>query len=524
MSKTTSISEREDSESDTESENIIDNVNEEIPSVNEEIPSVDDALNEYFRLKEKFEADMNINKRKIINNITLSKKEKRTEFLKLMPKCVNCKRPSKKGTLFSVTYNPSNDKTDAYRTFKAICGNLADPCNLNIEINIGKYEHIDEALNYVRNEINKYKNSIIDDKNKLLFGLITTETALENFDSNKSYVVDMTSIYETYLDVWNKKVENPEKKTELEEALVQSYQSIDSIKDCIKKMNEANDKQYAVDAATIYHTTLQPLLNKIRQLKYRENNVSNDDKYCRLIQRQYIVDDILISSYDDNVVAYDVGLKAKKIQTKKPGLLIIEDSSEETIADNKQHTIQHTTTAKNQHTTHHMTTAKKQQAPKEITIQIQEPEPSTTSEIEEEEPIIGQGKDGIAWNNPEYQRLWDALPIKLKTEFKLNIDWMKKFMNKCINDRKKPGFNGCKLVTPPNIVIPPRKMDNGQYDFGVSIYNTVFNKLSKSVQETYLYLTFYDEDPAKKIKKYDMFTIGMNKLVEQEVNFGRGFF
>jgi len=457
----------------------------------EEIISVDDALNEYFRLKEKFENEINVNKRKIINNVTLSKREKRAEFLKLMPKCVNCKRPSKKGTLFSVMYNPSNDKTDAYRTFKASCGNLADPCNLNIEIHIGKQEHIDEALNYVRDEITNYKNKIINDKNKLLFGLITTETALENFETDKSYVNDMTSIYETYLDIWNKKLENPQKKIELEEALVQSYQSINSIKECIKKMNENNDKQYAVDAATIYQTTLQPLLNKIRQLKYRENNVSNDDKYCKLIQKQYIVDDLLIAGYHEKVVAYDVGLKAKKVQQKTNRQVIIEDSSE----------------------------GEEQQqnggGEREITINIQEPTP--IGEIEEDEPIIGQGKDGISWNNPKYQELWNKLPEPLKTEFKLNIDWMKEFMHKCVNEK-----GNCMLTTPPNIVIPPRKMNNGQYDFGVSVYNKVFNKIPSTTQNTYL--SFYKEDPITKSKDYKMFEDTINGLVEQHLNFNRGFF
>jgi hypothetical protein len=456
----------------------------------EEIPNVDDALNEYFRLKEKFENEINVNKRKIINNVTLSKREKRAEFLKLMPKCVNCMRPSKKGTIFSVTYNPSNDKTDSYRTFKAICGDLADPCNLNIEIHIGKQEHIDEAINYVRDEIQKYKNKIIDDKNKLLFGLMTTETAIENFETNKSYVNDMTSIYETYLDVWNRKIENPQKKIELEEALVQSYQSIDSIKDCIKKMNETNDKQYAVDAANIYQTTLQPLLNKIRQLKYRENNVSNDDKYCKLIQRQYIVDDLLISGYDEKVVSYDVGLKAKKVQKKINRSVIIEDSSEseEQFQNGGE---------------------------REITINIKDATP--TGEIEQDEPIIGLGKDGISWNNPKYQELWNRLPELLKTEFKLNIDWMKEFMHKCVNEK-----DGCRLTTPPNIVIPPRKMDNGQYDFGVSIYNKVFNKIPQTTQSTYL--TFYKEDPVTKTKDYKMFEDTINQLVQREVDFGRGFF
>lgn len=460
----------------------------------QEIPNVDDALNEYFRLKDKFENEIDLNKRKIINNVTLSKREKRAEFLKLMPKCINCHRPSKKGTLFSVMYNPSSDKTDAYRTFKTSCGNLADPCNLNIEIHIGIKEHIEEALQYVRDEITYYKNKIIDDKNRLLFGLITTETALENFDTNKTYVSDMTSVYESYLDIWNKKIENPQKKIELDEALVQAYQSIDSIKDCIKKMNENNDNQYAVDAATIYQTTLQPLLNKIRQLKYRENNVSNDDKYCKLIQKQYIVDDILISGYDDKVVAYDVGLKAKVVQKKSNRSVIIEDSSES--GEQEQN-------GGNVH------------GEKTFTINISHPTP--TGEIEEDEPIIGLGKDGISWNNHKYQELWVKLPESLKTEFKLNIDWMKEFMHKCVNEGDK-----CRLTTPPNIVIPPRKMDNGQYDFGVSIYNKVFSKLPDTVKSTYL--TFYKEDPVTKTKEYKMLEDAMNELVQREVDSGRGFF
>jgi hypothetical protein len=452
----------------------------------EEITSVKDALNEYFRLKEKFENEMNVSKRKIMNNPTLSKREKRSEYLKLMPKCVNCRRPSKKGTLFSITFHPSDDKTDAYRTFKTICGNLVDPCNLNIEINLGVVEHLDKMIENIRKEISETKNVIINDKNKLLFGLITTETALENFDTNKSYITDLTSIYESYLDQWNKKIDNPDKKIELDDSLVLLYQNIDKIKECIQKMNENNDTQFAVDAASIYYTTVQPLMNKIRQLKYGENIVFNDDTNdtCRLIQRQISLQDMGVGGYTDKVAAFDVGLKAKMVPKKKEEAEI-----------------------------------------KELTIKIQEPgQPKAIKEVEQDDPIIGQGKDGIAWNIPEYQQLWDKLPEKLKTEFKLNIDWMKQFMYKCVNERIKhgPSWTGCKLTTPPNIVIPPRKMENGQYDFGVSIYNKVFSKLPQSSQE--LYLTFYKEDPVSKVKNYKMLEEAINDLVQKEVDFGRGFF
>ena len=86
-----------------------------------------------------------------------------------MPKCVNCKRPSKKGTIFSIVYHPSDDKTDAYRTFKAICGDLADPCNLNIEINIGQRDSLDKLMNNkMYYHFNSYGKRVPDKYNMML--------------------------------------------------------------------------------------------------------------------------------------------------------------------------------------------------------------------------------------------------------------------------------------------------------------------------------------------------------------------
>jgi len=449
----------------------------------EDMPSIKDALNEYFRLKSKFESQNAALKKKIMNNTSFSNKEKRAQYLKLMPKCVNCKRPSRVGTIFSVKLNPATDKSDAYRIFKCGCGDLANPCNLNIEINVGIVEPIDKLMNDIRNEINEAKNKIIDDKNKLLFGLITTEAALENFDVNKTYINELTSVYANYLDQYTNIVDNPQKKIELEESTVSLYNSISKIKECIKKMNENNDEQFAYDAASIYNTTVEPLLQKIRQLKFSEFSVFNDEtnNTCNLIQRANLIEDLLVSGYTSKVVSYDIGLKLTS-KKKKTGALIIEDSSEETPR---------------------------------IMIN-QGNKPST------DEPIIGQGKDGIAWKNPEYQKLWDNLPDKLKAEFKLNIPWMKDFMNNCVSKRMEGKDTQCSLTTPPNIILPPKEMSNGQYDFGVTIYNKVFNGLPKSLQSTYL--TFYKEDPTTKEKSYKSLEDALNTLVEKEAGFGRGFF
>ena len=466
----------------------------------EEISSFDDALNEYFKLKNTFENQLNTYKKKIINNPTLSNREKRSEYLKLMPKCVNCKRPSKRGTIFSHVYSPSDDKRESRRILQASCGNLADPCNLDIEIQLDKIEPIETVLNDIKNETKEYKNKIINDKNRLLFGIIDTESAIENFDRNKSYITDITSIYEMYLDIYNKVTDNPEKKIELDDALVQSYNLINEIKSCITKMKENDDTKYAEDAATIYSTTLKPLLDKIRALRYSENIVFYDDENntCRLIQNKNSINQLNIAGDQNKVLKFNIGYEAKKTSKKKPATFIIESETDETSEQGEQ---------------------------KELTIKIQEPsKQKPTEEIPLDEPIIGQGDDGIDWHLEEYKTLWSRLPAKLKTEFKLNIDWMKDFMYKCLNARKKEGlaYNGCRLPTPPNIIIPPKVMPNGQYDFGVSIYNSAFNKQPKSLQETYL--TFYREDPQTKVKDYKMLEDAMNNLVEKEVDFGRGFF
>lgn len=455
----------------------------------EELPSVSDALQEFFKLKQTFETQISTNKRKILNNQTLSKREKRAEYLKLMPKCVNCRRPSRLGTLFSIVYNPSDDQTESFRTFKAVCGDLANPCNLHIEVRQGLMDPIDTALHEIRSDIKNAKDSIIDDKNKLLFGLITTETALEHFDMNKTYVGELTSLYEHYLDIWHRTVDSHESKTELDDSIALSYQSIQSIKDCIRSMNETNDTKYAEDAASIYHTTLHPLLQKIRLLKYAQNTVVNDDYgRCHLIQRKYTIDDLLITPYNHRVVSYDVGFTAlptsqKRQQPQLSSSLSIEPTS--------------TSTSSNQSVGGSL---------------------MTEPEVPMDEPAIGKGKDGIEWNIPEYVALWTTVPEPLKNEFKMNIDWMKTFMHTCVNEKKRLGshFEGCSLVTPPNLVIPPRQMENGQYDFGVSIYNKVFNEQPKDVQASYL--THYVEDPITKAKDYRKFEEELNTLVSNEVS------
>ena len=291
------------------------------------LPDVKDALNEYFKLKLNYETGIMINKKQIMNNQTLSNREKRREFLKLKPKCINCKRPG--GTIFKTTFFAETDNDEAYRQHSATCGIIADPCNLNIKIQVGKVELLPELLNSMQNDIKNEKDKIIDNKNKLLFGYLTTEEVLQNFDTMKSNVSFFTSLYEAYLDTYNNIVDNDKTKEELNETITNSYIQINQIKDCIKKMNETDNVQYARDAVNIYVNTLVPLMNKTRTLKYNENMVwyNNDTNTCNLLQNKYSIQNLSYSSFQSRVVEYNVGLKVETKTNKPP--LIIESSSEE---------------------------------------------------------------------------------------------------------------------------------------------------------------------------------------------------
>jgi len=437
---------------------------------------VKESLNEYFKLKQKYESEIAANKKKIINNPTLSDREKRSEFMKLKPKCINCKRPG--GSIFKVLFNPEDANFESYREYNAKCGIISNPCNFKIKIRCGKTESITDILKNMEDEIKEAKNGIIDDKNKLLFGYLNTEEALEKFDQSKEWISLYTSLYEDYLIKYNNIVDNEDKKRELEEAITNSYIQINLIKDCVKQSDETGNKTFISDAINIYDTTLVPLLTTIRNLKYNESFVwhNEDTNSCNLIQNKYSISNLLFSSFQSSVINFDIGYDSKKSQ------LIIESSESE-----------------------EQETSKIQARP--------------NGEIPQDEPIYGKGSDGIAWNIPQYNKLWDNLPVKFKAAIRPDNEWMKEFMFKCVNAKAKG--KACEVIAPSKLIIPPNKLEDGKYDFGVQIYSDLFNtKLDPTTQNTYLTLFNVKDD----VKNYDMLIHAMNNLVAKETGFQRGFF
>jgi hypothetical protein len=436
-----------------------------------------DSLNEYYKFKNNYETEITKEKRKIIKNKELSWREKRIEFKSYKPKCINCKRPV--GTIFSIKYNPSSE----FRELTAICGSITEPCNLNIIINPGVTFNMMDHIKELEKDNDEYKNSIIDDKNKLLFGYISTEKAIDNFDKLKDTINDINFLlninYETLFQV----IDNKDTEEKIEKLKEETYILIKEIKQSIKDYNSTNDIQVVRDSVEIYINQLQPKLKNLISLKYRNNLVeyNEEDNTYTLIQKKYTILDLEDNYVKPEVIAFDYGTASKVKQTRKT-----------TGSKNKKLVIEN------------------ENENEEINIEVEELGPQ--EKIITARPRVQE--DGtVIWDEPDYANLWNKLPPKYRDALSADREWLQETMDKYIQNRKdnKPLI----FVQPGNLIIPPQILDDGTYDFGNVNYNKFFNKLDKSYQKTLL--TLYTEENG--VKNYNMLLNTLSNIVAKELDF-----
>jgi hypothetical protein len=262
--------------------------------------AVNEAVNEYYKLKAKYETENQQNKKKILNNKNLSWREKKREFQQLRPKCINCKRPG--GTIFSIRYNENSES----RELKAICGVKSNPCNLDIFISMGKYQLLPDVLSFLSEEMRNDKNKVINYKNYNVFGYISSESVLDKFQPLKESISENVDLFEFYLNEYLNIVENKDDKQSIERNTILFYQYVNQIKESIKQFNISNNEQFINDVVDIYKNKLVPLLMTIINLKYKEKYVWYDQNAgtYHLIQKKYSVQNIEILTGEEKIIKY----------------------------------------------------------------------------------------------------------------------------------------------------------------------------------------------------------------------------
>ena len=298
--------------------------------MNEEKLTPIEALNEFYKLKDKYEKTYY---EKYVRPIVRSKKsklEKRQEFSKL-PKneCINCKRNV--GTIFQI----KNDDYDLVRKFMAKCGDLNDPCPLNIQINMGQRELFNNSINEGLNEINKIKTNIIKEKNNAIFFNKDVVSIFETLTNELKEESERTGfLIETNL----LRNENPEKYELLRKTIDEFGMGfLLPFKQMIKDYNETNNELVLNRALKFYVDEMVPKLKEITEMKYDVSMIEFDEvngiyKLLQMpisLQRQ----EFFIKS-DDKTINFIKGVK--NIGRNKTTKNVIATNKKKTTLKNKK--------------------------------------------------------------------------------------------------------------------------------------------------------------------------------------------
>ena len=249
------------------------------------LSSLNIQINDYYKLKAKYDESIMKIKKKIKNNTTLTKKYKQKEFANTKFKCVNCNQYG--GTIFDIKKN----------NLSAICG-ASNKCDLNISIDKNTYYNIRDEKTNVEEEINLLKRDIIKTKLDFLFNYIDEKEVTNEFTIQKedydTFSKGLIITQKQYIDI----VDNIEKTNLLKESIKILHEKILEIKDLEKQYIETMNTQLLEDIITIYKIDIIPLNNKIRNLKYSYYNIVKDEEENNIIIKMpYTLDKLFLQNY-----------------------------------------------------------------------------------------------------------------------------------------------------------------------------------------------------------------------------------
>ncbi len=246
---------------------------------------LDEKIEQYYKLKQKYDNSVRKPKLIIINDYSLSSKEKRQRIALVKNKCVNCKKDG--GTIFS--------NKDGRLT--AVCGHVEKPCSLNININRGDYEDIRRIHADLSNEVSNIRKQIITTKLDMLFGYIDEKTALDNFDKLKKELKLLSKPLEKQDNIYNNIINNPERNKKIIELEVKIHEIKQEINKIIKEYKVEKKTIYINDAIEAYINKLVPLIKELQSVKYKSMYIENDTVNGTnvLIQEVYTLNELIIN-------------------------------------------------------------------------------------------------------------------------------------------------------------------------------------------------------------------------------------
>lgn len=283
--------------------------------------NINEILNEFYKLKEKYEKTYYEKYvKKIIKSTNKSNKEKKLEYGSLpKPECINCGRNV--GTIFSILNDQQNDR----RNFTIKCGDITDPCPLNINFSYGNRVTYETQIDELTTLLDEIKHKIVSEKNKVLFGYETPTIASEIFNSLTDELKQTTDITGFLIEKNILVNHNPAKKellNKLQDELQKEYMV--PYKEFMRKFIQENNIDFCKEAVDLYVNEITPKLKEIQSLKYGINVVEydNNNHTFHLLQRHNTLDNLEYKMNDDLINSFIKGVIYKKSnrETRKSGI------------------------------------------------------------------------------------------------------------------------------------------------------------------------------------------------------------
>ena len=270
--------------------------------------TVIEAINEFYRLKDKYETGYNTKYVLPIVKSDRPNNAKRVDFSRLpKPECINCKRNV--GTIFTI----KNDTKEDVRNFIAKCGDLTEPCPLEIQINYSVRDQLYNSIIDGSKSIEAIKLEIIKEKNKALFFNKDVVSAFEKLTSDLKLKTEMvgfgieTNILRNY---------NPEKYALIKKNIDEFGKGfIVPFKQLISDYMDTENALVLTEAVTFYVKEMVPKLKEIQEMKYAVNFVeyNPDDNTYKLIQYPNSLEDgEYFIKEDDKIVKFITGVRKEK--------------------------------------------------------------------------------------------------------------------------------------------------------------------------------------------------------------------
>ena len=519
-----------------------------VPEVrSKEKTTINEALNEYYKMKSNYEINYHEKYIKpILRSNGKSKREKRLDYQKLpKPECINCKRNV--GSIFSIKKDPE----EYFRSFSATCGDITDPCPLNINMEYTFRNELNQEFLNVDRDINAIKNSIIIDKNNIMFGYIEQKKAIASFNSNTTELKSVTEAAGFIMDINIQLNDNPIKKDLIksnEDKLGNEF--LLPFKDMIKTFDQNGNTEVLNKAMKFYVEEMVPLITTIRNLKYEvcyvdfvEKKDLNDSEEKGdlnfLIQKKNSLSNLEYTLYgDDELKSFVKGVRDfgdtrssktkknleqihKKTRKLKPSIELVEveeykEEEEEEEAGpinlRKKLVLQNATEALDEPFTN------------------LNPEKMSQGLEDDIMPNIEPGGQ-VTWKNTkdvinnEYQQIWNYLKPEYRKALSEDEQWMKKTMDHFVEfarlkrANKVPYMASREFVHPDGILLPPKHIGENQYDYGNVFYNKLLNS---PTDKPSILLSFLPKaGPNVDIRLYNQYLQALASIVGNTVKFTR---